>query len=83
MIINLLGTGTPIDCGVICHPSPESVSLAKGITKPTQWHAAGEDTFFTPRLAEDFCDAIKSIGTVAELTVWPSGWTGRTSASGV
>ncbi|RXK35314.1 hypothetical protein M231_07417 [Tremella mesenterica] len=70
MIINLLGSGkTSLDCGVILHPSPESTSLVKAINKPTQWHIASDDHFFTAQKADETVGLIKKNGVEAESDV--------------
>ena len=37
---------SPLSCGVMCHPSPEP-EYCRNMTKPSLWHLASHDTFFT------------------------------------
>ncbi|KAK4689812.1 hypothetical protein P7C73_g301, partial [Tremellales sp. Uapishka_1] len=76
MIIHLLSTGdaSPLECGVICHPGPESKAVFGGITKPTLWACASEDSFFNEKLREDIRQTLggkQADGVEFHMEVYP------------
>jgi dienelactone hydrolase len=75
MVMHLLALpDSPIDCGVLCHPSPDTARYLK-IQNPSSWHLASNDMAFGTKAVEELESIMgkrqKEEGIVFECNVYP------------
>jgi dienelactone hydrolase len=74
MVLHLLALpNSPIDCGVICHPSPDPSRYPK-IQNPSSWHLASDDMSFKPKNVNKLKEVMEkraAEGVVFECEVHP------------
>jgi dienelactone hydrolase len=73
MVLHLLALpDSPIDCGVICHPSPDAARYTK-IQNPSLWNMASDDMAFGPKKVAELKEIMNKRGPelVFECKIYP------------
>jgi dienelactone hydrolase len=74
MVMHLLALpDSPIDCGVLSHPSPDPARYVR-ISKPSSWNMASDDMMFPPTKVEELKEIMgnrEQEGVVFECNLYP------------